>query len=176
MELEIRGYASDGPTLDLDHRVFPYAGKFVMSRTGKSVATENGHIVGAVAFSEDHADSDAVRLRYVTVREDRRGEGIGPRLLRFTAEQLLDRYERVLIAVNNPIAYQACYRAGFVFTGEETGVAELLLSYDPSVERSSETYSAGFGLFEGRDLPEHQRAVLDRHDGSEPPQCVDAPE
>jgi len=174
MDLEIRGYPPGGPTLDLDHRVFPYAGKFVMSGTGKSVATDDGETVAAVAFNEDRSDPDAVRLRSVTVREDRRGEGIGPRLLRFTAERLLDRYDRVLIAVNNPIAYQACYRAGFVFTGEETGMAELLLAYDPAADRSSETYSAGLGLFEERDLPAHQRAVLDRHAGGTPPALVDA--
>ncbi|PSP20401.1 GNAT family N-acetyltransferase, partial [Halobacteriales archaeon QH_10_65_19] len=104
MRFEVRGDQQAGPTLDLNHRVFAYAGKFMMSGTGKSVATDQGEIVGAVAFSQDRSDTSAVRLRYVTVRDDRRGEGIGPRLLRFTAAEIGAEYERVLIAVNNPIA------------------------------------------------------------------------
>jgi len=175
MRFELRGRPPDGPTLDLDHRAFAYAGKFVMSGTGKSVATEGGAVVGAVAFSEDRSDPAAVRLRYVTVHEDRRGEGIGPRLLRFTAAELRAEYERVLIAVNNPIAYQACYRAGFVFTGEETGMAEVLLRYDPDGDRATAAYAAGFEVFEARDLPDDQLAVIDRHRGAEPPPVVDSP-
>jgi GNAT superfamily N-acetyltransferase len=176
MRFELRGDGRAGPTLDLDHRVFAYAGKFVMSGTGKSVATDQGEIVGAVAFSQDRSDASAVRLRYVTVRDDRRGEGIGPRLLRFTAAEIGAEYERVLIAVNNPIAYQACYRAGFVFTGEETGIAEVLLVYDPARDRSREAYNAGLDAFDGRDLPATHQSVIDRHRGSEPPPAVDRPE
>jgi GNAT superfamily N-acetyltransferase len=175
MEFEILGDEPDGPTLELDYREFAYAGKFVMSSTGKSVARADGDIVGAVAFSEDHSDPGAVRLRYVTVREDRRGEGVGARLLRFTAAALADRYDRVLIAVNNPIAYQSCYRAGFAFTGEETGIAELLLAYDPEGGRSAETYRTGLQTFETRDLPEKQRAVVADHSDGEPPPVVDVP-
>jgi len=175
MRFELRGHPPDGPTFDLDHRAFAYAGKFVMSGTGKSVATADGSVVGAVAFSEDRSDPAAVRLRYVTVREDRRGEGIGPRLLRFTAAELRAEYDRVLIAVNNPIAYQACYRAGFVFTGDETGMAEVLLRYEPDGDRSTGSYAAGFEVFEARELPAPQQAVIDRHRGAEPPPVVDSP-
>ena len=175
MEFEILGDEADGPTLELDYREFAYAGKFVMSSTGKSVARADGDIVGAVAFSEDHSDPGAVRLRYVTVREDRRGGGVGARLLRFTAATLADWYGRVLIAVNNPIAYQACYRAGFAFTGQETGIAELLLSYGPDGDRSTEMFQTGLQTFETRDLPEAQRAVLADHSDGEPPPVVDVP-
>ena len=104
-----------------------------------------------------------------------RGEGVGARLLRFTAAALADRYDRVLIAVNNPIAYQSCYRAGFAFTGEETGIAELLLAYDPEGGRSAETYRTGLQTFETRDLPEKQRAVVADHSDGEPPPVVDVP-
>jgi GNAT superfamily N-acetyltransferase len=176
MRFEVRGDQQAGPTLDLDHQTFAYAGKFVMSATGKSVATDRGEIVGAAAFSEDRSDAATVRLRYVTVRDDRRGEGIGPRLLRFTAAELRAEYQRVLIAVNNPIAYQACYRAGFVFTGEETGIAEGLLVYDPERDRSREAYSAGLDVFDGRDLPTPHQALIDRHRGSGPPPVVGRPE
>jgi len=175
MDFELLGRAP-GVTLNLDHREFAYAGKFVMSSTGKSVVRDDGEIVGAVAFSEDHSEPTAVRLRYVTVREDRRGEGIGPAVLRFTADRLIGPYRRVLTAVNNPIAYQACYRAGFVFTGEETGIAEVLLAYEPGQQRSSERYSEGFAAFEGRDLPDKQRAIVEKYRGSEPPPVVPVPD
>jgi len=131
MECILLGWPPDGPTLSLDHERFAYAGKFVMSATGKAVAREDG-TVGAVAFSADRTDETCLRLRYVTVRDDRRGEGIGPRLLRFVSERAREHgYESVRIAVNNPFAYEACSRAGFAFTGQETGLAELVLDYRP---------------------------------------------
>lgn len=171
IEFEVLGYPPDGPTLELDYRQFAYAGKFVMSNTGKSVAKDDG-IVGAVAFNADHDDPGTGRLRYVTVREDRRGEGIGSRLLRFTAERLRKEYERVTIAANNPVAYRACYRAGFEFTGRETGIAELLLQYDPESAPGEARYRDGLERFRERDLPAVQRAVLDhRH----PPGVVESP-
>lgn len=172
MEFELLGLEAAGPTLDLDHRTFAYAGKFVMSQTGKCVAREDD-IVGAVAFSADHSDTGTVRLRYVTVREDRQGEQIGPRLLRFTADRLLSEgYERVQIAANNPIAYRACYRAGFVFTGRETGIAELLLEYSPDTPRDDARYRDGLDVFRDRDLPEEHRAILQTET---PPAVVDSP-
>lgn len=178
MEFELLGGESAGPTLRLDHEQFAYAGKFVMSSTGKTVVREDDELLGAVAFSSDTDDESTVRLRYVTVREDRRGEGIGPRLLRFTAEILSEQYARVTIAVNNPIAYEACYRAGFVSTGEETGLAELVLAYDPSAytpRPDGERYREGLELFSQRDLPPAHRGILDRHGESEPPTVVDTP-
>jgi ribosomal protein S18 acetylase RimI-like enzyme len=168
MQFELLGSEAAGPTLRLDHERFAYAGKFVMSSSGKTVAREGGDVVGAVAFSADHDDPRAVHLRYVTVREDRRGEGIGPRLLRFTATLLRGdlpadcaTYETVLIAANNPIAYRACYRAGFDYTGDQTGIAELLLAYRPD-ERHDGRYEAGLRLYAERSLPETQSAALQR--------------
>lgn len=173
MQFECLGSEADGPTLRLDHTEFAYAGKFVMSSTGKTAVREDGDLLGAVAFSEDNADSETVHLRYVTIREDRRGEGIGPQLLRFTAEQL-DTYEQVVIAVNNPIAYEACYRAGFVFTGEQTGIAELRLRYAPD-DQDVERYREGFAVFRERDLPPGQERVCEQY-GDDVPPVVDAPE
>ncbi len=187
MEFEVLGHPPDAPTLRLDHERFAYAGKFVMSNTGKTVARDSGEdardgpdwaengIAGATSFSADHDDPDHVRIRYVTVREDRRGEGIGPRLLRFTADALAGRFEAVAIAVNNPIAYQAAYRAGFVSTGRETGLAELLLRYDPDAA-TVDRYRAGFAVFETRDLPDRQQAVIERNADGDPPPVVDVPE
>lgn len=174
MEFRIVGGPSDGITLDLDHEAFAYAGKFGMSSTGKTVASD-GELVGAVAFSEDYARDDAVRLRYVTVREDRRGEGIGSRLLRFTADSLRENYT-VLIAVNNPIAYRACYRAGFVSTGTETGIAELLMRYEPDADPSVRRYRAGFSVFEDRDLPSHHQKVVANGLDGVPPEIVPVPQ
>ncbi len=172
MQFECLGSEADGPTLRLDHTEFAYAGKFVMSRTGKTAVREDGDLLGAVAFSEDNADPETVHLRYVTIREDRRGEGIGPQLLRFTAEQL-DTYEQVVIAVNNPIAYEACYRAGFAYTGEQTGIAELRLRYGPE-NRDAEQYREGFAVFRERDLPPEQERVCEQY-GDELPSVVDTP-
>lgn len=174
VEYDVLGWPDGDPPLNLDHEVFAYAGKFIMTSTGKTVVRDAGEIVGAVAFSPDHDDSGCLRLRYVTVREDRRGEGIGPRLLRFTAATLQARCERVDIAVNNPIAYQAAVRAGFVWTGQETGLAELRMRYDPD-SRSVEQYQAGWSVFRDRTLPDEQRAVLERHCDATPPTLVEVP-
>lgn len=164
------GSEADGPTLRLDHERFAYAGKFVMSNSGKTVARDDGEVLGAVAFSADKSDPTTVHLRYVTVREDRRGEGIGPRLLRFTAECL--DYERVVIAVNNPIAYEACHRAGFAYTGDQPGIAELRLVYDPD-NRDTARYAEGFDVFRERDLPPEQERICADY-GDELPEIVEA--
>lgn len=186
MEFEVLGYPPDAPTLRLDHEQFAYAGKFVMSSTGKAVARDPGEhardgpdwaengIAGATSFSEDRDDPSRVRIRYVTVREDRRGEGIGPRLLRFSAERLREEYDTVEIAVNNPIAYEACYRAGFGYTGEQAGIAELRMAYDPG-QADGERYRAGFAQFRERDLPPAHDAICDRYENSDPPAVVDKP-
>ena len=150
MEYRLLGWPADGPTLDLDHRQFRYAGKFVMSSTGKLVAEDGDTIVGATAFDEDRTDPTVLRIRYVTVSEDRRGNGIGTELLARTRDAALDRgYDTVRIAVNNPFAYEAAYRAGFGFTGESTGIAELVLDAPrPTADR----YRDGLEAFTTRDL------------------------
>ena len=175
MEIELLGWPSDGPTLRLDHRRFSYAGKFVMSNTGKAVVREgadgdgNAEVVAAVAFNEDRTDSSTLWLRYVTVRADRRGEGIGPRLLAFVRERARDRgYERVRIAVNNPFAYEACYRADFGYTGRRTGIAELVLEHPG--DRSTERYQEGLDAFRERDLSADEEAFLERKRGADPPE------
>ena len=184
VEYEVLGYPPDAPTLRLDHERFAYAGKFVMSDTGKAVARDPGDPVdsgerwdtpvGVTSFSEHHDQSERARIRYVTVREDRRGEGVGPRLLRFTADTLAGRFEAVAIAVNNPIAYQAAYRAGFAWTGRETGMAELLLSYLPETA-TADRYRAGLAVFESRDLPAPHRTLVERHADGDPPSPVSVP-
>ncbi|WP_255149952.1 GNAT family N-acetyltransferase [Halorarius halobius] len=171
MEFALLGWPPDGPTLRLDWERFSYAGKFVMSATGKAVVREgeptdgefDDHVLGAVAFNEDRTDAGALWLRYVTVREDRRGEGLGARLCAFTAARAEARgYERVRIAVNNPFAYEALYKAGFGFTGRETGLAELVL--ERPGDRSTDRYRGGLARFRERDLSASERAFLDARD------------
>jgi GNAT superfamily N-acetyltransferase len=171
MEFAVLGDPGDGPTLDLNHEAFAYAGKFVVSNTGKAVAREGDEVIAAAAFNEDRTDEDCAWIRYVTVREDRRGEGIGPRLLDHVAKYQSGRGKRVRIAVNNPFAYEAAYKAGFGYTGEETGLAELVL--ERPAETGAETYRDGMSAFEKRtDLtPDERRFVSSRGD-SDPPERV----
>ena len=203
MRFELVGWPEEGPKLALDYRAFSYAGKFVTTNTGKAVALADdesdasdsppvrdderpppatdvegvvdpdGTVLGAVAFNADRTDADVWWLRYVTVRADRRGEGIGPRLVAFATERLRERGARdVRIAVNNPYAYEALYRAGFAFTGEETGIAELVLSF-PAEDRSRATYQTGLNLFRTRGPDGDERAFLDRKADSDPPERID---
>ncbi|RXK49269.1 GNAT family N-acetyltransferase [Halorientalis pallida] len=171
MEYALLGWPPDGPTFRLDYRQFSYAGKFVMSATGKAVVRDDDETVAAVAFNEDRTDADTLWLRYVTVREDRRGEGIGPRLCRFAAEHARDRgYDRIQIAVNNPFAFEALSKAGFAFTGDETGIAELVMTCPG--ERTRESYQAGLDVYRERDLSDAERVFLREREGSDPPATI----
>ncbi|MFB6303558.1 MAG: GNAT family N-acetyltransferase [Haloferacaceae archaeon] len=226
MEFSVVGWPEDGPTLDLDHRRFAYAGKFVMSTTGKAVALEGtagdapaaettddppaaettddppaagttddppaagttgdspaegatdaagvdaGDVVAAVAFDADRTDDDVLRLRYVTVREGRRGEGVGPRLCAFVARRGRERgFERARIGVNNPYAYEALYKAGFGYTGERTGLAELVL--ERPAERDPAAYREGMAIYAERDLDRTARAFVDARVDGDPPARLD---
>ncbi|GAB7017827.1 GNAT family N-acetyltransferase [Halostagnicola bangensis] len=183
MELELLGWPPDGPKIRLDYRRFSYAGKFVMTNTGKAVARasndEGDDVLAAASFNEDRTDADTLWIRYVTVAKSRRGGGIGPRLLGFVRDRAIERgYDRVRIAVNNPFAYEALYRTGFRFTGETTGLAELVLEYSAEggtgggkVDDSSETiaypyqetadYHDGLDLFRERELSSKEESFLD---------------
>jgi len=187
----VLGGPGDDPTLLLDWESFSYAGKFVMSNTGKAVAYRGDpvgerdgwppgareadepveDVVGAVSFNEDRTDPGTAWLRYVTVRDDRRGDGVGARLCAFAADRLLEEYERVRIAVNNPFAFEALQKAGFGFTGEETGIAELVLER-PHPDRAA-TYQTGLDRYRERDLSAEEEAFLDRKRGQSPPARVD---
>ncbi|MFW5935176.1 MAG: GNAT family N-acetyltransferase [Halolamina sp.] len=204
MEFALLGWPDAGPTLRLDFREFSYAGKFVMSNTGKAVARDPGgpraapprvdadidrpepgseddpferDVVAAAAFNEDRTDPGVLWIRYITTRHDRRGEGVGARLAAFVAERAAERgYRRCRIAVNNPFAYHALYKAGFVFTGRETGLAELVL--ERPGQRDAATYQCGLDAFRtdgDRDLSDDERAFLDRHEGDAAPDLVEVP-
>ncbi len=209
MEYAVLGWPEENPKLRLDHRAFSYAGKFVMSNTGKAVVrdpdaeppasaddgasapdpdrpdpatdppdrdwVDDDRIVAAVAFNEDRTDPATAWLRYVTVRQDRRGAGLGALLCRFAAARLRERgYERVHIAVNNPFAFHALYKAGFGYAGEETGLAELLL-VAPS-DRPREGYRTGLDAYRERDLSEAERDFLAAKADADPPDVVPIPD
>lgn len=173
LEFDVLGWPPDGPKLRLDYRRFSYAGKFVMTNTGKAVARADGKLIGAVAFNEDRTDGDTLWLRYVTVDRAYRGEGVGPRLCRFVRDRALEAgYDRLQIAVNNPFAYEALYRAGFSYTGETTGIAELLLEY-PGKNGDERTarrrYQAGLSEFRDRELSAEEESFLDSKRATAPP-------
>lgn len=205
MEFALLGWPASDPTLRLDFREFSYAGKFVMSNTGKAVArdrtaqrpdppeTETDYegatlgspedpferdVVAAAAFNDDRTDPGVCWIRYITTRRDRRGEGIGPKLAAFVADHAEDNgYRRCRIAVNNPFAYHALYKAGFVYTGRETGLAEVVL--ERPGERDAATYQCGLDTFrmtaDDRDLNAEERAFLDDREGEPAPALVDSP-
>jgi GNAT superfamily N-acetyltransferase len=181
------GWPEDGPTLRLDHREFPYAGKFVMSSTGKAVAygpeagasDDPAAILAAAAFDPDRTDVDTLKIRYLTVRDGARGDGLGARLAVFVTTRAADRgFQRVAIGVNNPFSYEALYKAGFAWTGEESGLAELTLARpagDPA-ERDPERYRDGLDVFRGRDgLSEAEWTFLDDRRGADPPALIPEP-
>jgi hypothetical protein len=195
MEFDVLGWPSDGPTIRLDYRRFAYAGKFTMSNTGKAVVRSVGRenqpiakddeyatdVVAALAFNADRTDDGTLWYRYVTVRNDTKGQRLGPRLARFVASKAAKRgYDRLRIGVNNPFAYEAMYRAGFVWTGRETGVAELVLERpaDAVATRNAdpETYQAGLDRYRERDLGDPEASFLTDRDGGEPPEPIPGPE
>jgi GNAT superfamily N-acetyltransferase len=198
MEYALLGWHDDEavPSLRLDYRAFAYAGKFVTGGTGVAVARDpddpweladdaegpprigDPTVVGAVAFNEDRTDASTLWLRYVTVRADRRGEGIGPRLIAAVCERARERgYARCRIAVNNAFAYEALAKVGFAATGRETGLAELVLDRDlrraASLDR--ETYQRGLDVFRERDLPDAERAFVAAREAADPPERMAAP-
>lgn len=176
MDVVVLGDADGGPSIRLDHEAFAYAGKFVMTNTGKALAREHGSVVGAAAFNRDRTDADVVWVRYVTVREGGRGDGTGAALLDRLGARMLSgdhpgAFSRVRIAVNNPFAYEAAYKAGFGYAGERTGLAELVLER-PS-DRDPDAYRTGIEAFGERpDLTGEERRFVSARRESDPPERV----
>jgi GNAT superfamily N-acetyltransferase len=191
----VLGWPADGPTLRLDHREFAYAGKFVMSGTGKAVAhrvagagdgrddpdpSDPETVLAAAAFDPDRTAPGTLKIRYLTVRADARGGALGARLAAFVATRAGDRdFDRVAIGVNNAFSYEACYKAGFAWTGETSGIAELVLARPAGLpaERDDGRYRAGLDRFREReDLADPERAFLDDREGADPPALVEPPD
>ncbi len=187
VELTVLGWPDEGPTLRLDYRRFAYAGKFVMSSTGKAVAyvPERGDpgdseaVRAAAAFDADRTDPDTLKLRYLTVRQDARGGGLGARLSAFVVARAAGRgFDRVAIGVNNAFSYEALYKAGFAWTGETSGLAELVLARpaDRPADADGERYREGLDRFRGREgLDDAERAFLDDRRDADPPALVSGP-
>ena len=149
--------------LELDEDEFAYAGKFrVPSRKAVTRSDDGESIVAALSFSRDRADDEAVRVRYVTVREDRRGEGVGTSLLDFAAERLLEEHGAVRISVNNPFSYTAARKAGFGWTGEVVGLAELVMERPCSEDEDDGRHGDALRLFAERDLSEEEDEFVRR--------------
>ena len=204
MDVAVLGW--EGVAFRLDHRRFAYAGKFVVPG-GKAVVPEPGTaidslpdphddyargILAAAAFSADRTDPTVLWLRYFTVRSDRRGEGIGPRLAAVIADRAASEgFEEARIAVNNPFAYDAVYKAGFTYTNATTGIAELVCARptgslddleadeghnpDRSRDQSMVTYHEGLGVYRERDLPPAEESFCERASERGPPPIVDLP-
>jgi len=205
MEFALLGWPVDEPRLRLDYRRFSYAGKFITGKTGIAVvrgdppethneppavdalgslpdglddsAFDDG-ILAAVAFTADRTDPDTLWLRYLTVRADLRGSGprLGPRLAVFITEQAAEKgYETARIGVNNVFSYHALYKAGFSYTGRETGLAELILERPTETQAavSTSTYHAGLDQFRQREgLSDAETSFLAAHTDATPPEVV----
>ncbi len=170
-EYQLLGWPADQPTLVLDHEQFAYAGKFRTGRTGIAVVRDES-LLAAIAFNDDRGVDNALRIRYLTVREDCRGERIGPRLAVFLKEQAFTAgYDRVRVAVNNPMAFNAFYRAGFASTGEQRGLAEIVLEAPAVVD--PDQYRSELAVFRERDLPAAHTRVIDRGLERGPPDPIE---
>ena len=209
MEFALLGWAEADPTLRLDYRRFSYAGKFVTGGTGVAVirgdtaerATETvdtdpesvaslpegveasdfaDDILAAIAFSPDRTDPSTLKIRYLTVRDDLRGDGqqLGPQLVAFlTSRAAAAGYDRIAIAVNNAFSYHALYKAGFTYTDRETGLAELVLDrpiVEPAVASQS-GYQRGLDVFREREgLSTAETEFLAEHGDVAPPGLLSA--
>ena len=172
MEFEIIGWPEDDVSLELDYRVFPYAGKFVMTSTGKAVIRDTPTIIAALSFNEDRTDGERLWIRYWTVQRGYQGEGHGATLCQaFRQHATAAGYEDIRVAVNNPFAYEAAYRAGFGYTGEETGIAELILS--TTSPRTTRLYHDGLARFQGREGIDED--YVSRKQQATPPPIVTIP-
>ena len=137
-------------------------------------------ILAAIAFSPDRTDRSTLKIRYLTVRDDCRGDGqqLGPRLVAFlTSKAAAAGYDRIAIAVNNVFSYHALYKAGFTYTDRETGLAELVLDRpigEPAVASQS-GYQRGLNVFREREgLSAAETEFLAAHTDAVPPELLPA--
>lgn len=201
MEFALLGWPASAPRLRLDYRRFSYAGKFVTSNTGIAViragdgtpqsdsqldplpdgvdaADFADDILAAVSFSPDRTDETTLVIRYLTVRNDLRGSGreLGPKLAVFLTAKAADGgYDRMRIAVNNAFSFHALYKAGFAYTGQQTGLAELVLTrpVDAPAAATPAAYQRGLELFRERDgLSAPEREFLTNRVDAEPPELI----
>ena len=137
-------------------------------------------ILAAITFSPDRTDRSTLKIRYLTVRDDLRGDGqqLGPRLVAFlTTRAAAAGYDRIAIAVNNAFSYHALYKAGFTYTDRKTGLAELVLDRpigEPAVGSQS-CYQRGLDVFREREgLSTAETEFLGDHSDAAPPGLLSA--
>jgi len=137
-------------------------------------------VLAAIAFSPDRTDPSTLKIRYLTVRDDLRGDGqqLGPQLVAFlTTKAAAAGYDRIVIAVNNAFSYHALYKAGFTYTDRETGLAELVLDRpigEPAVASQS-GYQRGLDVFREREgLSTAETEFLAEHGDAVPPRLLPA--
>ena len=146
IEFSIHGDIEGGPPIFLERDKFSYAGKFIRNDTGKILAKNGEKIIAAISFSVDRNDKEIVWIRYIVVEKDLRGKGVGPKLLSYAIENLMERSRLIKIATNNVFAYRALYKSGFEYTGKKTGIAELVLEYPR--DQTEERYLEGIETFQ----------------------------
>jgi GNAT superfamily N-acetyltransferase len=193
MEYAVVSTPDDALGMRLDWTRFAYAGKFVMPSTGKAVAAADGiledptwppdprdadapGVLAAVSFNRDRNDPHSAWLRFVTVRDDQRGQGVGPRLCAMTADWLLTEFDVgcVRIAVNNAFAFVALHKAGFGWTGETTGLRERVLER-PAPAAGASRFQSGLRGYLDADATDAERAFVESRLARGPPAHVDAP-
>lgn len=126
----ISSLSGESDDLELPHQQFPFAGKFGRRQTGTAILSEEGELVGAIAFSPDRTDETTCRIRYLAVRRDRQQEGIATDLVATFTDWAVDgEFERVCIAADTPYAAVAVARAGFAYTGEVAPRGEVVFCY-----------------------------------------------
>ncbi len=151
MEFVVMGGLYGGPPVVLEEEKFSYAGKFMMKDTGKIVCKIEDEIVAAASFNFDRNDKKIAWVRYISVRKDKRLKGIGHSLIIYVTEKIIGEFpDCVRVAVNNPIAYNAFYKAGFEYTGDEVGLCELILEYPKN--QTDRMYGKGAKIFECRNI------------------------
>jgi hypothetical protein len=174
--------ADDAPAVDSDDETATNTDPESMASLPDGVAESEfaDGVLAAITFSPDRSDSSTLKIRYLTVRDDLRGDGkqLGPQLVAFlTSKAAVANYDRIAIAVNNAFSYHALYKAGFTYTDRETGLAELVLDRpigEPAVASQS-GYQRGLDVFREREgLSTAETEFLDAYDDADPPSLLAA--
>ena len=174
--------ADDAPAVDSDDETATNTDSEPVASLPDGVAESEfaDEVLAAITFSPDRTDSSTLKIRYLTVRDDLRGDGkqLGPQLVAFLiSKAAAANYDRIAIAVNNAFSYHALYKAGFTYTDRETGLAELVLDRpigEPAVASQS-GYQRGLDVFREREgLSTAETEFLDAYDDADPPSLLAA--
>lgn len=152
----------DDPDVELDHGRFPYAGKLTTRDVGLILGRDRGEVVAAASYSIDRTDEDRCVIRYIAVRRDRQGEGLGTELLAATPGILFDRrFDSIKMAARSPYALVAAVRAGFCVIEERAPDGSPFVSYPPTT--ASGSLESGFTALQKLSLTaDHREYIADR--------------